>query len=184
MYLFQPGLTHVVHGKLPGFAPTPSVYKILKKRSQFTISCDITPVHSYLCSFSCRCRESMLYVLNAQKEHTRAFFVWTARICESIPILEHVGVMSQFPHLYIFVRPPTLMWIGFSMIPLIFGRSAEVVAVASSSVSSSLVSNLVGVEVGVGVVAVLTYLSSWGSSPAPTSLHVFSKAAYPSATNW
>ena len=133
---------------------------------------------SYLCSFSCRCRESMLYVLNAQKEHTRAFFVWTARICESIPILERVGVMSQFPHLYIFVRPPTLMWIGFSMNP------AEVIAVASSSVSSSLVSNLVGVEVGVGVVAVLTYLSSWGSSPAPTSLHVFSKAAHPSATNW
>ena len=31
MYLFQPGLTHVVHGKLPGFAPTPPVYKIKTK---------------------------------------------------------------------------------------------------------------------------------------------------------
>ena len=182
MYLFQPGLTHVVHGKLPGFAPTPPVYKILKNihSSQYPV----TLPQSYLCSFSCRCRESMLYVLNAQKEHTRAFFVWTARICKSIPILERVGVMSQFPHLYIFVRPPTLMWIGFSMNPLIFSGSAEVVAVASSSVSSSLVLNLVGVEVGVRVVAVLMYLSSWGSSPAPTSLHVFSKAAHPSATNW
>ena len=28
VYLFQPGLTHVVHGKLPGFALTPPVYKI------------------------------------------------------------------------------------------------------------------------------------------------------------
>ena len=30
MYLLQPGLTHVVHGKLPGFAPTPhmDMYKI------------------------------------------------------------------------------------------------------------------------------------------------------------
>ena len=121
----------------------------------------------------------MLYVLNAQKEHTRAFFVWTARICESIPILEHVGVMSQFPHLYIFERPPTLMWIGFSMNPLIFGGSAEVIAVASSSVSSSLVSNLVGVEVGVGVVAVLMYLSSWGSSPAPPLYMFFQRLPIP-----
>ena len=31
VYLFQPGLTHVVHGKLPGFAPTPPVYKIKTK---------------------------------------------------------------------------------------------------------------------------------------------------------
>ena len=26
VYLLQPGLTHVVHGKLPGFAPTPHMY--------------------------------------------------------------------------------------------------------------------------------------------------------------
>ena len=31
MYLLQPGLTHVVHGKLPGFAPTPDMYKIKTK---------------------------------------------------------------------------------------------------------------------------------------------------------
>ena len=167
-----------------------------KNRSQFTVQ--LVPVNilrhypsplqrrSYLCSFSCRCRESILYVLNAQKEHTRAFFVWTAWIWESIPILERVGVMSQFPHLYIFVLPPTLMWMGFSMNSPILGGSADVVA--STSISSSLVSNLVGVGVGVvvevGVVAVLTYLSSCGNSPAPTSLHVCSNAAHPSATNW
>ena len=155
VYLLQPGLTHVVHSKLPGFAPTPPVYKI--KTKPFTVHNILrhypSPLQrrSYLCSFSCRCRESILYVLNAQKEHTRAFFVWTARIWESIPILEHVGVMSQFPHLYIFVFPPTLMWMGFSMNSPIFGGSADVVAVASTSISSSLVLNLVGV----GVVLVL-----------------------------
>ena len=26
VYLLQPGLTHVVHGKLPGFVPTPHMY--------------------------------------------------------------------------------------------------------------------------------------------------------------
>ena len=26
VYLLQPGLTHVVHGKLPGFVPTPAMY--------------------------------------------------------------------------------------------------------------------------------------------------------------
>ena len=170
---------------LPGFTPTPYMYKIKIKNKNTVHSshyCDITPSplqrRPYLCSFSCHCNESILYVLKEQKEHTRAFFVWTARIWESIPILERVGVMSQFPHLYIFVLPPTLMWMGFSIIPL------EVVAVVAVGSSSLIVSNLVGVGVGVGVVAVLTYLSSWGSSPAPTSLHVFSKAAQPSATNW
>ena len=128
---------------LPGFTPTPYMYKIKiknKNSSQLVHSSDITATlppsplqrRPYWCSFSCRCKESMLYVLKGQKEHTRAFFVWTARIWESIPILERVGVMSQFPHLYIFVFPATLMWMGFSMIPLIFGTSAEVVAVASS----------------------------------------------------
>ena len=126
----------------------------------------------------------MLYVLNAQKEHTTAFFVWTAWIWESIPILEHVGVMSQFPHLYILVLPPTLMWMGFSMNSPILGGSAEVVAVASTSISSCLILNLVGVGVGVWVVAVLMYLSNCGSSPAPTSLLVCSNAAHPLATNW
>ena len=181
--------------RLPGFVPTPDMYmyKIKTKIKKFkcftnTLRHYPSPLQrrSYLCSFSCHCRESMLYVLNAQKEHTRAFFVWTARIWESIPILERVGVMSQFPHLYIFVFPPTLMWMGFSMNSPILGGSAEVIAVASTSIhtSSCLVLNLVGVGVGVGVVAVLTYLSSCGSSPAPTSLHVPSDAAHPSATNW
>ena len=79
---------------------------------------------------------------------------------------------------------------GFSMNSPILGGSADVIAVASTSISSCLVSNLVGVGVdvsvvvGVGVVAVLTYLSSCGNSPAPTSLHVCSNAAHPLATNW
>ena len=54
---------------------------------------------SYLCSLSCHWSESMLYVLNGQKEHIRAFFVWTAWMWESIPILDHLGVMLQFLHL-------------------------------------------------------------------------------------
>ena len=202
VYLLQPGLTHVVHGKLPGFVPTPGMYMYKNKNEKVQMlhkikikTVQLVPVNilrhypsplqrrSYLCSFLCRYRESMLYLLNAQKEHTRAFFVWTAQIWESIPILEHVGVISQFPHLYIFVLPPTLMWMGFSMNSLILGRSAEVVAVASTSISSCLVSNLVGIGVGMGVVAILMYLSSCGSSPAPTSLHVSSNATHPSATN-
>ena len=31
VYLLQPGLTHVVHGKLPGFAPTPPMYMYKEK---------------------------------------------------------------------------------------------------------------------------------------------------------
>ena len=64
MYLLQPGLTHVVNGQLPGFMPTPAMYKIktnamykikiktghssvLHKHPQHPINpCDITPVHS------------------------------------------------------------------------------------------------------------------------------------------
>ena len=77
---------------------------------------------------------------------------------ESIPILERVGVMSQFPHLYILVLPCTLMWMGFSINT--WGGSAEVVAVATTSIASSsmdaLGSTFVGVvPVGVGVVAIL-----------------------------
>ena len=93
----------------------------------------------------------MLYILNGQKEHTRAFFVWTAQMWESIPILDHLGVMSQFPHLYIFVFPPTLMWMGFSI------NSPEVPGVdsapapASISSASSLASIFMGVGVGVGL---------------------------------
>ena len=41
MYLFQPGLTHVVHGKLPGFAPTPPVYK--KNQKPFTVHSSTCP---------------------------------------------------------------------------------------------------------------------------------------------
>ena len=48
VYLFQPGLTHVVHSKLPGFAPTPPVYKKNKNRSQLTVQLVPvnTPVHT------------------------------------------------------------------------------------------------------------------------------------------
>ena len=37
MYLLQPGLTHVVHGKLPGFVQTPDMYmyKIKTKIKKF-----------------------------------------------------------------------------------------------------------------------------------------------------
>ena len=31
VYLLQPGLTHVVHGKLPGFPPTPPMYMYKEK---------------------------------------------------------------------------------------------------------------------------------------------------------
>ena len=79
--------------------------------------CDITPVHA---KEGTTCAPShvvgvnpLLYILNGQKEHIRAFFVWAAHMWESIPILEHLGVMSQFPHWYIFILPPTLMWMGF-----------------------------------------------------------------------
>ena len=126
----------------------------------------------------------MLYVLNGQKEHARAFFVWTAWMWESIPILDRLGVMLQFPHLYIFVIPPTLMWMGFSInCPEVPGVDS---APAPASVSSacSLASIFVGVGVGVGVVAVFRYLRSCGSSPTPTSEHVSSKDFHPSYTNW
>ena len=38
VYLLQPGLTHVVHGKLPGFMPIQAMYKIQIKvhSSQFS----------------------------------------------------------------------------------------------------------------------------------------------------
>ena len=131
----------------------------------------------------------MLYMLNGQKEHTRAFFVWTVWMWESIPILECVGEMSQFPYLYILVLPCMLMWMGFSINT--WGRSTEVVAVATTSIASSSMDalgstfvRLVPVGVGVGVVAILRYLSSCGSSPAPTSKHIFLNDTHPLATNW
>ena len=101
---------------------------------------------SYLCSLSCHWSESILYVLNGQKEHTRAFFVWTAWMWESIPILDCLGVMLQFPHLYIFVLPPTLMWMGFSI------NSAEVPGVDSAPAPASIssASSLASIFVGVG----------------------------------
>ena len=125
---------------------------------------------SYLCSLSCHWSESILYILNGQKEHTRAFFVWTACMWESIPILERLGVMLHFPHLYIFILPPTLMWMGFSI------NSPEVPGVdptaCSFSSTSSLVSIFMEVGVGVGVVAIFRYLRSCGSSP-PLPLNRF-----------
>ena len=44
MYILQPGLTHVVHGKLPGFTPIPAMYKIKIKTvysSQFSPSFEL-----------------------------------------------------------------------------------------------------------------------------------------------
>ena len=190
MYLLQPGLTHV-HGKLPGFVPTPDMYmyKIKTKVKKFkcflnTLQHYPSPLQrrSYLCSLSCCWSESILYVLNGQKEHTRAFFVWTAWMWEFIPILERLGVMSQFPHLHSFVLPPTLMWVGLSI------NCSEVPGVdsaaTSTSSSSSLGSICMGVVVGVGVVAVFRYLRSCGSSPTLTSEQVSSKDFHPSYTNW
>ena len=190
VYLLQPGLTHVVHGKLPGFAPIPDMYmyKIKMKIKKFkcftnTLRHYPSPLQrrSYLCSLSCHWSESILYVLNGQKEHTRAFFVWTARMWESIPILERLGVMLQFPHLYIFVLPPTLMWMGFSInCPEVPGVDSTPASISSAS---SLGSIFVGVAVGVGAVAIFRYLRSCGSSPTPTSEQVSSKDFHPSYTN-
>ena len=117
----------------------------------------------------------MLYMLNGQKEHTRAFFVWTAQMWESIPILDHLGVMSQFPHLYIFILPPTLMWMGFSI------NSPEVPGVDSAPAPASIssASSTASIFVGVGVVAIFRYLRSCGSSPTPTLEHVSSKDFHP-----
>ena len=80
-----------------------------------------------------------------------------------------------------------LMWMGFSINT--WSGSAEVVAVATTSIASSSVdalgSTFVGVvPVGVGVVAILRYLSNCGSSPTPTSKHVFSNDTHPLTTNW
>ena len=119
--------------------------------------------------------ESKLYVENAQKEHNRAFFVCTLQMWASIPALDFLGAMSQLPHLYSTVCPQKLTWIGFSTI----GFSS--VLTPPTSIGSC--SSLTGVAVGVGVVWVLTYWRSWGSSPTPTSEHILSNAAHPWATS-
>ena len=170
----------MVHGKLPGFVPIPDMYKIKTKIKR------VQMLHKHPAtlpqSLSCHWSESILYVLNGQKEHTRAFFVWTAWMWESIPILEHLGVMSQFPHLYIVVLPPTLMWMGFSInCPEVPGVDSAPTSISSAS---SLGSILVGVVVGVGVVAIFRYLRNCGSSPTPTSEQVSSKDFHPFYTNW
>ena len=126
VYLLQPGLTHVVYGLLAWICAQPTHVQNRNKNSSqfksFTNNLRHYPSplqrRSYLCSFSCRWSESILYVLNGQKEHTRAFFVWTAWMWESIPILERLGVMSQFPHLYIFILPPHLCGWAFQQTPL------------------------------------------------------------------
>ena len=125
----------------------------------------------------CLFNESKLYVENAQKEHNRAFFVCTLRMLASIPALDFLGAMSQLPHLYSTVCPPKLTWIGFSTI----GFSS--LLTAPTSIGSCSCSSLTGVAVGVGVVWVLTYWRSWGSSPTPTSEHILLNAAHLWATS-
>ena len=71
--------------------------------------------------------------------------------------------------------PPSVTWIGFSMMGFC--------SCSSTSICSSVMGVGVGVEVGVGVVVVLTYRRSTGSSPTPTSVHTFSNFVHPSATN-
>ena len=188
MYLLQPGLIHVVHGRHAWICTHPiHVQNKNKNSSQFKSFTNNlrhypSPLQrrSYLCSLSCHWSEPILYVLNGQKEHTRAFFVWTVQMWESIPILENLGVMLQFPHLYIFVLPPTLMWMGFSI------NSPDVPGVDASSSSISSASSLgsIFMGVGVGVVAIFRYLRSCGSSPTPTSEQVSSNDFHPSYTNW
>ena len=126
----------------------------------------------------CLFNESKLYVENAQKEHNRAFFVCTLWMWASIPALDFLGAMSQLPHLYSTVCPPKLTWIGFSTI--VFCP----VLTPLTSIGFYSCSSLTGVAVGVGVVRVLTYWRSWGSSPTATSKHVLSNAAHPWATSW
>ena len=125
----------------------------------------------------CLFNESKLYIENAQKEHNGAFFVCTLQMWASIPALDFLGAMSQLPHLYSTVCPPKLTWIGFSTI------SFSSVLTAPTSIGSCSCSSLTGVAVGVGVVWVLIYWRSWGSSPKPISEHVLSNAAHPWATS-
>ena len=126
----------------------------------------------------CLFNESKLYVENTQKEHNRAFFVCTLWMWASIPALDFLGAMSQLPHLYSTVCTPKLTWIGFSTI--VFSS----VLTPPTSIGSCSCSSLTGVAVGVGVVWVLTYWRSWGSSPTPTSEYILSNAAHPWATSW
>ena len=141
------------------------------------------PRRPYLCSFSCLWSESMLYVLKWQKEHKRAFFVCTLRMCASIARFV-LGAMSQFPHLYMYSRGPNFIMIGVSINPDPDAPSSASCLISSSSMGSSFT----GVEgpgpgeAGVGVVALFSCLKSWGNSPGPTSSHVRSNNFQPSAT--
>ena len=115
----------------------------------------------------------MLYVLKWQKEHKRAFFVCTLRMCASIARFV-LGAMSQFPHLYIYSRGPNFIIIGVSINPDPDAPTCASCWISSSSIGSSFT----GVEgpclgeAGVGVVALFSCLKSWGNSPGPTSSHV------------
>ena len=40
----------------------------------------------YLCTFSCLCNKSKLYVVKSQKQHTKAFNVWTCLMWLSNPL--------------------------------------------------------------------------------------------------
>ena len=42
----------------------------------------------YLCTFSCLCNESKLYIVKLQKQHTKAFNVWTCLMWLSNPLFE------------------------------------------------------------------------------------------------
>ena len=62
----------------------------------------------YLCTFSCLCRESKLYVVNSQKQHTKAFNVWTCLIWLSNSLFDTLTT-SHWGHLYIInhMSPPS-----------------------------------------------------------------------------
>ena len=55
MYLLQPGLTHVVHSKLPGFAPTPDMYMYKIKTKIKSSNASQTPydIMAVECSPTC-----------------------------------------------------------------------------------------------------------------------------------
>ena len=144
----------------------------------------------YLCTFSCLCNESKLYVVKSQKQHTKAFNVWTCLMWLSNPLLETLTT-SHWGHLYLYeiFPPPTILtWIviedsgppsltGVIVIPLL--------PLASPSPSSPFVNSssifTTSFIIRVGVTLILMLFSNCGSLPIPACPTAFSNIAQPSA---
>ena len=140
------------------------------------------------CTFSCRCNESILYVVNSHKQHTKAFNVWTCLMWLSIPLLDPL-TSSHWGHPYLYpVTLPasflTAIVIGDSHPPFSITDIVIPPSLLVPSPSPSFCSSFGSCFIIIGVRLFRMLRNICGSSPAPISPSASSYKAQPSAINF